>query len=198
MTWAVQDVSPGWRLIASLPGSRRKWRLLTPLLLSIWVGVASVEAQESGGSPRVRWLPLVVADMERSLTLYRDILGLEMVEDRPMTASAFVGAIFNAAPADLVRTVKLSAGPEQPRVLHLFEIRGYKDAAADAVRPGAIAIQVSGLDRIAAAVKTGPYTVLGENRWAEDSGRTGKEIAFSDTDGHVLIVYELTDGGGDG
>jgi catechol 2,3-dioxygenase-like lactoylglutathione lyase family enzyme len=133
----------------------------------------------------------VVADMERSLQIYRDILGFTLDGISDSTQASYSYPVFKIDPEAKLRFATLSAGPEQVRTMALTEIKGM-----DLPKPGipfmtASVIRVDDLEGVftkleALGLETVPGTIAerpGEFKFAER--------AFVDFDGHLVVLYQM-------
>ena len=145
------------------------------------------------GGLMVKRVAVVVADIDRSLELYRDILGFQIVQDQPMDQSPFNYAVFNAKPGTLKRTVKFSTGPEQQRVLGLFEVEGYPGKDENDINDLGLAVRVDNYGDVIKGLRAGDYRIIGEEPLYTPEGDTGEEVAFLDHDGHMLVAYQLNE-----
>ncbi len=150
---------------------------------------AHAQTQPYDGGTKIQWLPLLVRDMDRALVLYRDILGLEVDEDRPMEASAFVGAVFNIDPSRISRTVKFNGASNQSRVIALYEVLDLPPVDPMAPISSGWAIQIEHYQDAYPLLSNGDYRILGTNAWGNPPEDGGEEIVIADADGHMLIVY---------
>ena len=150
---------------------------------------AGAQTQLYDGGTKVQWLPLLVRDMDEALVLYRDILRLNVDEDRPMEASAFVGAVFNIDPTRISRTVKFNAASNQSRVIALYEVRDLLPVDPMAPISSGWAIQIEHYKDAYSLLSNGDYRVLGTNAWGNPPNDGGEEIVIADKDGHMLIIY---------
>ena len=151
--------------------------------------VGSEEAYEGAHFKRVT---LVVADMDRSLKIYRDILGFQL--DGIMEATggeSYSYPVFKVDPEADIRFGTLSAGTEQIRTMALTEVKGMELPKPGRPLMTATVIRVDDLDATfekleALGLETVPGTIAerpGEFRF--------KERAFIDFDGHLIVLYEL-------
>ncbi len=150
---------------------------------------AEAQTQPYDGGTKMQWLPLLVRDMDEALVLYRDILHLEVDEDRPMEASAFVGAVFNIDPARITRTVKFNGASTQSRVIALYEVPDLLPVDPMAPIATGWAIQIEHYKDAYPLLSNGDYRVLGTNAWGSPPNDGGEEIVIADADGHMLIIY---------
>jgi catechol 2,3-dioxygenase-like lactoylglutathione lyase family enzyme len=143
--------------------------------------------------PRVQRTALVVADIDRSLRLYRDVLGFEVAFIKSSEADSYSYPAFNIPRAASIRFATLNAGPLQPRVLGLIEVKGVdRQSPPPATRTSALVIEVAGIDSIAARLRELPGVhVLAAGSLATQDGRHGRELAVWDADGHLIVLYQI-------
>jgi len=164
-----------------------------PLLLVVFgllVNPVGAEDETYDGANFKR-VTLVVADMERSLEIYRDILGFELDGVMDSTEASYSYPVFNIDPKAKIRFATLSAGPEQVRTMALTEVTG-----VDLPKPGvpfmtASVIRVDDLDETFEKLENlGLETV--PPKIAERPGEFKfKERAFIDFDGHLIVLYQM-------
>ena len=133
----------------------------------------------------------IVADMERSLQIYRDILGFTLDGIMDSSHASYSYPTFKIDPEAKLRFATLSAGPEQVRTMALTEVKGM-----DLPKPGvphmtASVIRVDDLDGVFEKLEAlGMETV--EPTIAERPGEFKfKEGAFVDFDGHLVVLYQM-------
>jgi catechol 2,3-dioxygenase-like lactoylglutathione lyase family enzyme len=138
----------------------------------------------------VRHIGIVVRDAERSLSFYRDLLGLQVEADQSEHGD-FIETIL-AVPGVRVRTVKLSAR-EGPTLLELLEFEdpeGPDDGPPSLKRigPTHAALTVDDLDRLHARLTEHGVRFLSPPQRSVD-GRA--RVAFcADPDGTLLELVE--------
>lgn len=132
---------------------------------------------------------LVVADIERSLTIYRDILGFTLNSLKASEEDSYSYPVFR-----IPREAKISFatldGPEQNRTIGLTEIKGVALPKPDGIRMTASVIKVQDLTGVIAKIQElGLETTEPET----DSNETFTflEQAFVDFDGHLIVLYEI-------
>ena len=161
------------------------------LLLISFIGSAAVTADEGtyAGSYFKR-VTLVVADMDRALSIYRDILGFELDGISESAADSYSYPVFQIPPSAKLRFATLSAGTEQVRTLALTEVKGielevprppYRSAAV--IRSRDITRDFERLEELELET-TEPKFIDGRefDFW---------ERAFVDFDGHLIVLYEV-------
>jgi catechol 2,3-dioxygenase-like lactoylglutathione lyase family enzyme len=138
----------------------------------------------------VRHIGIVVRDAERSLSFYRDLLGLRVDSDQ-LEDGGFIETIL-ALPGVRVRTVKLSA-PEGPTLVELLEFED-GDSSGDAppnlrrIGPTHAALTIAGLDSVYARLTGEGVRFLSPPQVSVD-GRA--RVAFcADPDGTLLELVE--------
>ena len=140
--------------------------------------------------PHVKRPNLVVSDIERSLTIYRDILGLAASDIGTSSSDSYSYPVFKIPDGAQIRGATLHEPGEQ-RVLALTEL-----ATIDLPRPSAaphmsaVVIGVTDLAR-----KFEQIEALGlettEPKVAGGVDFDFVEQAFVDFDGHLIVLYEV-------
>jgi catechol 2,3-dioxygenase-like lactoylglutathione lyase family enzyme len=166
---------------------------LPTLLLVIsflMIGPLGADDQPYDGANFKR-VTLVVADMDRSLEIYHDILGFQLDGVTESSAESYSYPVFKIDPQAKLRFATLSAGPEQVRTMALAEITGIELPKPGRPFMTASVIRVDDLDGTfkkleALGLETVPPTI---------SERPGefkfKEQAFVDFDGHLIVLYQI-------
>ena len=133
---------------------------------------------------------LLVADMERSLSLYVDVLGFEAAPVSESSADSFSYPVFKIPREGRMRYTYLGE-PGEARVFGLTEVRGVEmEAVSDAPhRTG----HVIGVDDLRG--KLARVSAMGlEATEVKEAGGTEfrfLEVAFTDFDGHLIVLYEV-------
>lgn len=134
---------------------------------------------------------LLVADLDRSLSVYRDILGFRVNVVLPLAEDSYMYPLFNVAPDASMRLVFLGSGPGQFGALGLTEVKGITlpERDPEAMYEDAVIIEVSdGLPEIVQKLRDAGLET-GEPRELEGPPRT--DFAFTDHDGHRIVVFQL-------
>lgn len=146
--------------------------------------------------PHVKRPNLVVSDLSRSLSIYRDILDLDASQISTSGADSYSYPVFNIPKGTTIRGVTLHEPGEQ-RVLALTEL-----ASLDLPRPAngpymsAVVIGVTGLeDKFAQLAAMG--LTMTEPKIASGADFDFVEQAFVDFDGHLIVLYEVLPNAGD-
>ena len=132
---------------------------------------------------------LVVADIERSLQVYRDILGFQINSLTDSSDDSYSYPVFKIPKEAKIRFATLDS-PSQERTLGLTEVKGCPLLAPQAPIMSASVIKVEKLSEVIEEIKA-----LGlETTEPETDGNdqfTFLEQAFIDFDGHLIVLYEI-------
>lgn len=134
-------------------------------------------------------ITLVVADIEKSLTIYGDILGFTTNYIKDSADDSYSYPVFNVPKGAKIRFGAFDS-PTQERTLGLTEVKGCELPRYDGIRMHSSVIQVDDLPCKMEKIKalgletTEQYT--DENEYA-----TFIEQSFVDFDGHLVVLYEL-------
>ena len=132
---------------------------------------------------------LVVADIERSLQVYRDILGFQINSLTDSSDDSYSYPVFKIPKEAKIRFATLDS-PSQERTLGLTEVKGCPLPAPQAPIMSASVIKVEKLSEVIEEIKA-----LGlETTEPETDGNdqfTFLEQAFIDFDGHLIVLYEI-------
>lgn len=143
-------------------------------------------------APQIRFqrANFIVADIERALSFYRDVLGFEVAFTQGHNPDSYSFPVFDI-PREAVLGFCVLSAPDQPRVMALTEIR---NVALDPVRPRRSAIVLEAADPdgvLAGALKLG-LKVYPEEVLLTADGRTGREIGIVDFDNNLIVIYSIT------
>jgi catechol 2,3-dioxygenase-like lactoylglutathione lyase family enzyme len=135
----------------------------------------------------------VVADLDESLKLYRDVLGFEVAFIKASEAQSYSYPAFNIPRAAVIRFATLNAGPQQPRVVGLIEVTGVQwQPPPPATRTSALVVEVAHVESVAKRLEELPgVSVLAAGPLVTQDGRHGQELAVWDADGHVIVLYHI-------
>lgn len=137
-------------------------------------------------------ITLLVADLDRSLRIYRDILGFEAGPVSEFQPTSYSYTVFNIDKAARIKGSMLSAGPDQIRTLALFQIDGQKITVPQGPRPVAAVIRARNLAKIKEEIGRLGLETFPPRALRTPEGATGEEWAFVDPDGHLVVLYELS------
>jgi len=165
-------------------------RVLAAALLAALPLNAQAEMDNSLYYKRVN---LVVADMDRALAIYRDILGYSVNAIGTSSKESYSYPVFKIDPDATIRSATLNAGDRQIRGLALTEVTGM-----DLPRPRAAphmtasVIRTEDIDGVFEQIIALGLDVT-EPQYVEGDEFDFWERSFVDYDGHLIVLYEIVD-----
>ena len=140
-------------------------------------------------SVRFQRANFIVRDIDRSLTLYRDVLGFELafVKDSPDDSYSY--PVFEIDRSHRLRFAVLSTA-EQVRVMALTEVPGELERVPYP-RRAAIVLDVSDVDAVVAGAKAAGCHVYDEEVLVTHDGRRGREVGIVDFDDNLVVIYNI-------
>lgn len=132
----------------------------------------------------------VVADIERALKFYQDILGFDVVFIKDSANDSYSFDVFEIPNTHKMRFAVLGT-PEQPNVMALTEVPSAKPIWSTP-RRSAIILETVEIDRIVTQSKALGLTVYPEDKLITKDGREGREIGIVDADGNLVVIYLIT------
>ncbi|TVQ44780.1 MAG: VOC family protein [Gammaproteobacteria bacterium] len=171
-----------------------RWSLLTVLLtLMLPASAPAAVADEiPPGALHLKRQTLLVADLERSLAIYRDILGFTVARITESSPESYSYPVFNVPAEATLRFATLDSDTEG-RQFALTEVRGaaLPRPDPDAIRTSTPVIQVRDFDAVLAALRDTGLEIVEPTTARSADGRLFKEMAFIDPDGHLVVLYEF-------
>ena len=152
------------------------------LLLAVSFGI--------NASPDLKRINLIVSDLDRSLEIYRDVIGMEVFEIKNSKKGSYAYKVFNLPENAEMRFASLNIG-SKTRGFSLTEIKNAELPSLDGIKMTTAVIQVKGLREIYdKIIDMNLYsTEIDEDTTPE--GITFAEFSFTDYDGHLVVLYEL-------
>jgi|GEM_PF-678522 len=140
--------------------------------------------------PHVKRPNLVVADLDRSVSIYQGILGLKASEPSVSGEDSFSYPVFNIPKGTPMRSLTLSEAGEA-RVMALTELKGIPlPKPHSAPFMSTVVIGITDLDSKFSALQSMGLEVT-ETRIAGGVDFKFIEQAFVDPDGHLIVCYEI-------
>lgn len=132
----------------------------------------------------------VVTNLQRSLRLYRDVLGfhLDFTRDSPDVSYSY--DVFEIDREQKIRFAVLSTA-SQVRVLALTELPGATLDPVPMPRRAAIVLDVADVDDVVDGARDLGCRVYAEERLVTHDGRSGREVGIVDFDGNLVVIYNL-------
>lgn len=142
--------------------------------------------------PLFKRMTIMVSNLDRTVRLWRDILGFEVVINAPSGADSYSYPVFNIAPGTAIRYAMVSAGPDQQRIFAFAELKGQAVQVPQNPRVAAAVINANGrLAEIIAKVGAEGMKVVPAVVLRSATQGIGIEQAFVDWDGHLIVLYEF-------
>ncbi len=134
-------------------------------------------------------ITLVVSDLEKSLKIYRDILGFTVNSLEPSDDDSYSYPVFRI-PKEAKITFCTLDSPEQNRTMGLTEVKGCELPRNNSIHMTASVIKV---DNLKAAIEKIKTLGLETTESTTDGNDTFSflEQAFVDFDGHLIVLYEI-------
>lgn len=133
----------------------------------------------------------VVADLDRALTFYRDVLGFDVTFTLPHNPDSYSFTVFDI-PRDAVMRFCVLSTSTQERVMALTEIAGVALAPVPHPRRSAIVLEIDDPDAVMAGARAIGLTVYDEEVLKTKDGRIGREIGIVDFDDNLVVIYKIT------
>ena len=141
-------------------------------------------------SPDFKRMNLIVSDLDQSLEIYRDVIGMEVFEIKDSEKGSYAYKVFNLPEDADMRFASLNFG-SKTRGFSLTEIKNAELPSLDGIRMTTAVIQVEDLREIYQKIidMNLYYTEIDQDITPE--GVTFSEFSFTDYDGHLVVLYEL-------
>ncbi len=143
------------------------------------------------GGVRFQRANFVVADLERSLGFYCDILGMSVCFQKDSEDDSYSYPVFEIDRSAKMRFAVLDA-PGQARVMALTEVKGMELPPVPAPRRAAIVLDVEDIDGVVTASRAAGLHVYEEEHLVTNDGREGREIGIVDFDDNLVVIYHIT------
>lgn len=133
----------------------------------------------------------VVADLERALRFYRDVLGFDVTFTLPHNPDSYSYPVFDIPREAVMRFCVLSTATQE-RVMALTEVAGIDLAPVPHPRRSAIVLEVADPDAVIAGARALGLEVAREEVLKTQDGRIGREIGIVDFDDNLVVIYAIT------
>ena len=132
---------------------------------------------------------LTVADLKRSLSIYQDILGFKLTYQSNADPNSYLYSVFDLPPEAKLTFAALSTN-NNPRALALTEVRGIQLSVPQNCYGCALVIEVSELQSKIEQIRQLNLKIVRPNHFTTENNLSFIEQAFSDYDGHIIMLYE--------
>jgi catechol 2,3-dioxygenase-like lactoylglutathione lyase family enzyme len=133
----------------------------------------------------------VVANLDRALSFYRDVLGFSVAYTLEHNPESYSIPVFDIADGAAMRFATLSTATQE-RVMALTEIAGIPLPPVPHPRRSAIVLEVADPDAVVAGAHDLGLTVYSEEILRTPDGRIGREIGIVDYDDNLIVIYCIT------
>jgi len=165
---------------------------LAATLLGLWLAAGPVRSETVPAAPEValKRVNLLVRDMQRSLAIYRDILGFRVFQCADSSPQSFSYPVFNIPSQAKLHFCSLDSSTEV-RALALTQVTGIELPAHPSLHLSAPVIRIQKFDEVLAKLKAAGLDVVEPRRSKTAEGHEFTELAFTDPDGHLVVLYQL-------
>ena len=133
---------------------------------------------------------LVVADLQRSLTIYQDILGFRLDYVGEASADSYLYTVFKL-PTQAKLTFAALSTDHEPRAIALAEAKNVQLPTPQPPYRIATVIQVGDLDTVIQQIQLLDLEVIPPSSFTAPPNQVFTEQGFHDFDGHLIIVYQV-------
>jgi len=172
--------------------NRHRETVLVLCCLLVFTGQAAGQAtgQSATGAVQIKRPNLVVVDLDRSLRIYRDILGFKVFAVSESGPDSYSYPVFHFPANAKLRMATLNTNTGV-RILALTEMTGAPLPPKSVPHRVALVIEVMDIDQIIQRVREEGLPVVPPKSSKTPEGTTFIEQAFEDHDGHLIVLYEL-------
>ena len=161
------------------------------IALSVLPGLTAY-ADDQSKSLKLQRTNIVVSDMDRALSFYRDVLGFELFRLVSHKKGSYAYELFSIDPDADLREAMLSS-PGQERVLGLTEIREQALPVQSNPSRVAVVIRVDDIDDVIHRAKELGLQLFSRDVLQTVDDRTIHEQGIIDWDGNLMLVYSYVD-----
>lgn len=130
----------------------------------------------------------VVTDLEKSLTLYRDVLGFKVIFSKNAPEDSYSYDVFDIKKGSDMGFCVLGTDDE-PNCLALTELRGATLEPTPSPRRAAIVLRIEHFDEAVNGASALGLKTYREDRLETNDGRVGREVGIVDFDGNLVVIY---------
>jgi catechol 2,3-dioxygenase-like lactoylglutathione lyase family enzyme len=142
--------------------------------------------------PSFKRMTIMVSNLDRTVRLWRDIMGFQVAVNAQSGADSYSYPVFNVAPQAVIRYAMVSAGPDQQRTFAFAEVKGQPIKVQQEPRVAAAVLNANGrLAEIIELVRKEGLQVIRSHPLQSSTQGLGIEQAFVDWDGHLIVLYEF-------
>lgn len=167
-------------------------RLIAWLALGFVLATAQLRPASAAETQEValKRVNLLVGDLDRSLAIYRDILGFRVFEISESSPQSYSYVVFGIPAAAKLRFATLDSSTET-RALALTEVKGVDLPVRPSFGTSSPVIRITHFNDVLARLRAAGLRVVEPRRSKTPEGREFSELGFTDPDGHVVVLYQL-------
>lgn len=169
-------------------------KIIFAVLITISIGIISCKTQNdkspSMEGTHFKRTTLLIADIDQSLKIYRDILGFSVHHISESDEDSYSYPVFKIPKEAAIRFCTLDS-PDQIRTLALTEVKGVPLEKPITPHSSASVIRVKELPQVMEKIVDLGLEHTKVKRDTNSNGLTFIEQAFVDFDGHLIVLYEL-------
>ena len=134
---------------------------------------------------------LLISDLDKSLTIYRDILGFTVHKISNSSEDSYSYPVFNIPKEAKLKFCTLDS-PDQVRTIALTQISGVSLTKPPATpHLSASVLRIKNLPQAMEKIKALGLSITEPRIAVGSDGMTFLEQAFIDYDGHLIVLYEF-------
>jgi catechol 2,3-dioxygenase-like lactoylglutathione lyase family enzyme len=133
---------------------------------------------------------LLVADLERALKVYRDILGFHLDYQSEASPNSYLYTVFGL-PKEAKLTFAALNSECETRALAFAEVKGIDLPPPTIPRRTGIVIRVRDLDRVISQIRALGLLTVEPHSFDAPPNLRFSERGFCDYDGHLIVLYEV-------
>ena len=131
----------------------------------------------------------IVRNIEKSLTLYQDVLGFELAFIKDSPDDSYSYPVFQIDKSHKMRFAVLNT-ESQVRVMALTEVPAHLPPAPHP-RRSAIVLEVGDVDAVCEGARAAGCHVYEEEELHTHDGRVGREVGIVDFDDNLVVIYKI-------
>lgn len=141
--------------------------------------------------PHFKRSTLLVSDLEKSLSLYRDVLNFKVHKINDSEADSYSYPVFKIPKGAKIKFCTLDSD-DQVRALALTEVKGVKLPNPTEPIMSCCVIKVDNLEETLKKIKTLQLEHTKIEMDKSSDGYQFKESSFIDFDGHLIVIYDFS------
>ena len=132
---------------------------------------------------------MVVADLERALKVYRDVLGYKVVQTSVVAPDSYIRKVFRIPQSADVRSALLDGPDGSVRALYLAEVKGVKLPLEQSPAMMTVLLRIENWQQVLSGLNGLGLSTVGPSQF-EAQGGLITEISFTDSDGHLIVLFQ--------